>query len=106
VDQIGNDVVRVTFEFLQSEAACVVERNACDAAKNRIDVLDFTAREFLLLFENLILCRLQDAVETAKNCHGQHDILILIRAIGSAKKISDRPNEAYFSTEVVHAIFP
>ncbi len=102
VGQIGGDVVRVALELLEGVAAGVVERHSGDTAENGIDIFNLAARELLLLFKDLVFGGFQDAIKPPQDRQGQHDILILVRAVRSTNEIGNRPDEIGFFVKVIH----
>ena len=70
----------------------------------RFDVLDLAALQTLELASTCILGGLQDAIEPAQDGHGQHHILVLVRAVWPAQQVGHRPDETDFLAEVVHVL--
>ena len=87
------EAFRVGEEFGEVELAGVVELLLCGAPEHFIDERAVLAFEFLLLFEDFGFGGFEDAVEAAQDGHGEHDFAVFGRAVGTAEKVGNVPDE-------------
>lgn len=96
VDEVGFDVVRVVQKLIEVKAGFIGEAVASDAVEDCFYVGD------LGLVEDGLLGIGKNTVEAAQDRHGQDDVTIFFRPVGTAEQFGDFPDEVDFGTEVVH----
>ena len=105
--QVLLDVVRVTLELREVEGRVVVEALARDLVEHSVQGLALVTVPYLLIpLDHGGLGRRQDAVEAPKDGQGQHDPLVLRRAIGAAEEVGYLPDEVREVVVVGHGIGP
>ena len=86
------DVARVVEQVDKVQRGGVVERRACDAEQDRVDVGDL-ALQRLRLRDHVGLGRLQHAVEAAQHHERQDELAELVLAHVASQQVGDRPDE-------------
>ena len=83
------------FSFSKVERGVVVEALAGGLVQDVVEgvVVDACPLALRMLAQALLLGRRQHAVEAAQHGHGQHDALVLRRAVGAAQQVGDVPDE-------------
>ena len=106
VGQVGGDVVRVALELLEGEAAGVVEGTGRRPGEDRLEVLDLAALQALELGQDLVLGRLQHAVQPAQHGQGQHDSLYWFGRYGPRSRSATDQMKLTFSPKLFIMIYP
>src|SRR5207249_5888057 len=94
VAQVCGEVRRVGQELREVVTRGVVEREASDLAKLRVEVLELPVPQFSLLREHLLLGAGKHAVETAQNGEREDDVLVLAPLESVPDQVRDAPEEA------------
>ncbi len=94
-DEMLVDVIGVALELFEVERRVVVEALAGGFAEVRVKRIAFELATLapMEFCQHLRLGRRKHAVEAAQHRHGQHDALILRRAVGSAQQVGDLPDQ-------------
>ena len=91
--QVAGDLGRVGEDLLEGQGRGVVDLDAGDRLEDRADVLD-AALEGREAVEDLVLRRLEDAVEPAQHDERQDDPPVLGLLVVAPQQVGDRPDEA------------
>ena len=75
-----------------------------DLVKDRLKVLNFAAGHALELGEDRAFGRLKHAIESTKDRHGQHDILVLIWSVWSSNRSATDQMKLAFSEKLFISI--
>ena len=83
------------FSFSKSSGEWLWKRWPAALLSTRVErvVLELAALALLVLGQDLGLGRREHAVEAAQHGHGQHDALVLRRAVGTAQQVGDLPDQ-------------
>ena len=89
------DVVRVALQPLEIELRVVVETLARDLVEPGVEriALELAPLALVIIGQNPLLGGREHAIEPAQHGHGQHDALVLRRAIRAAQQVSDLPDQ-------------
>ena len=100
------NVVGVALELLEGERRVIVEPLAGRFAEELVEgfVVQPAALPLLVFAEHLFLGRREDTVEAAEDGHGQHDALILRRAVRPPQQVGNLPDEVRQFVVVGHRL--
>ena len=93
VEEVLGEPFGVGEEFGEVEPAGVIELLLRRASKHFIDERRVLTFELFLLFEDFGFGGFEDAVEAAQDGHGEHDFAVFGRAVGTAEKVGNVPDE-------------
>jgi len=94
-DEVLLDVVGVALQLLEVQRRVAVETLARGLVELRVERVAFepAALALRVLRQDPRLGRSEHAIEPAEHGHGQHDALVLRRAVGAAQQVGDLPDQ-------------